>query len=93
MLCIPPLSTAARQAVGGHRAAKARELELFERLLAEKRYEPTEDEKRQETQLRSGWPLSGFFTPFSFFLVVLPLAAAKNHQNLHLSQVFPMRPG
>jgi hypothetical protein len=49
----PPIGAAARRAVGGYRAAKASELELFERLLAEKRYEPTESEKKQEAELQA----------------------------------------
>src|SRR5439155_26185397 len=49
----PPIGAGARQAVDGYRAAKAGELELYERLLAEKRYEPTEAEKKQEAELRA----------------------------------------
>jgi hypothetical protein len=47
----PPIGAAARRAVYGFRAAKASELELYERLLAEKRYEPTESEKQKEADL------------------------------------------
>lgn len=49
----PPIGAAARQAVDGYRAAKAGELELYERLLAEKRFEPTEAEKQHEVGLRA----------------------------------------
>lgn len=49
----PPLGTAARQAVESYRAAKASELQLYEKLLAEKRYEPTEAEKRRDAELRA----------------------------------------
>jgi len=49
----PPIGAAARQAVDGYRAAKAGELELYERLLAEKRHEPTELEREQEAKLRA----------------------------------------
>ncbi|OWK42424.1 hypothetical protein FRUB_04502 [Fimbriiglobus ruber] len=48
-----PIGTAALQEVDGYRAAKAGELELYERLLAEKRYELTESEKQQEAELRA----------------------------------------
>ena len=47
----PPIGAAARQAVDGYRAAKAGELELYEKLLAEKRYEPSETEKRRDAEL------------------------------------------
>jgi len=47
----PPPGRAAREAVEGHRAAKAGELELYERLEAEKRFELTEAEERREAEL------------------------------------------
>jgi hypothetical protein len=49
----PPIGTVARQAVDGYRAAKAGELELYERLLAEKRYERTELEDKREAELQA----------------------------------------
>ncbi len=49
----PPIGAAARQAVDGYRAAKAGELGLYERLLAEKRYQRTEAEEQQDAELRA----------------------------------------
>lgn len=49
----PPLGAAARKEVDGYRAAKAEELALNERLLADKRYEPSAAERQREAELQA----------------------------------------